>query len=164
MEPKLWLLLGLYWFLLGTCQCFSTQTNNAIWRTYILTDFEEEFEIGSCSESPPEDDRPDEDELELLYPTMRRHFNFCNNGYSSPSIDVMVRQTSFGCGKLGHQVWASSIALSLFLSGPYDYKVRGQSVLELGAGCGLPSAVCSDVLGARSVMATDFWMQPKSLN
>ena len=157
MNNRLSLLILGFFLLLTCCQCFST---NVIWRTYILTNTDEEYEI-SCNESPPESDLPDSDELELLYPTVRRHFNFYAAS-TFTSKEVMIRQTSFGCGKLGHQVWPSSVALSLFLCGYYEFKIRGQSVLELGAGCGLPSAVCRDVLGAKSVMATDFWMSHDS--
>jgi predicted nicotinamide N-methyase len=72
---------------------------------------------------------------------------------------------SFGCGKLGHQVWPSSMTLCLSLIHDYygDHNgrdspsVRPESVLELGAGCGLPSIVCRDVLQIPSVVATDFW-------
>ncbi|GFH55493.1 hypothetical protein CTEN210_11969 [Chaetoceros tenuissimus] len=37
--------------------------------------------------------------------------------------------------------------------------VRNKIVLELGAGCGLPSVLLRDVLGASSVVATDFWKE-----
>mmetsp|Transcript_47318 Transcript_47318/g.53647 ORF Transcript_47318/g.53647 Transcript_47318/m.53647 type:complete len:346 (+) Transcript_47318:55-1092(+) len=95
----------------------------------------------------------DEDEVEYWYPTKRRHFEFsispiCN----SP---ITIRQTSFGCGKLGGDVWDSSIALCLYLG--KQCIVKGSRVLELGSGCGLPSVVCRDVLQASAVLATDFW-------
>lgn len=93
-----------------------------------------------------------------------------------PTI-VTVRQTSFGCGKFGGEVWTSSIALCLRLlafsekkksssssqqqeeqdDDDFDFAVQGRRVLELGSGCGLPSIVCRDVLQARAVLATDFW-------
>jgi predicted nicotinamide N-methyase len=114
--------------------------------------------LGRCIEFPPEDDRPDEDELEILYPTTRCRFSFVAADHDDTSKDtIMIRQTSFGCGKLGHQVWSSSIALSVYLCSRPDL-TQNQSIMELGAGCGLPSAVCRDVLGASSVLATDFWM------
>ncbi len=102
---------------------------------------------------PEERDKPDEDELEMLYPTQRQFFQF---GQSTPV--QQVRSTSFGCSKMGHQVWPSSMALCLSLIHDYyDATDRPQSVLELGAGCGLPSIVCRDVLNVPRVVATDFW-------
>jgi predicted nicotinamide N-methyase len=130
---------------------------------------------------PEERDKPDEDDLEYLYPTQRQYFQFApapappraedgDNVESlvPPSPVQQVRTTSFGCGKLGHQVWSSSTALCLSLVHDYyndanaqdssSSSVRSpQSVLELGAGCGLPSIVCRDVLQIPTVVATDFW-------
>jgi predicted nicotinamide N-methyase len=105
-----------------------------------------------------ERDQADQDELELMYPTQRQYFQF---GDSSKYPVQIVRTTSFGCGKLGHQVWPSAMALSLALVHEYtsseDASTRiPKSVLELGAGCGLPSVVCRDVLHV-PVIATDFW-------
>ncbi len=82
-----------------------------------------------------------------------------------------VRQ--IGCGRLGATVWPSSIALAALLSHPRDDDVDddddpseptrgpssmvwGRRVLELGSGCGLPSATAS-ILGAERVLATDHW-------
>jgi len=111
---------------------------------------------------PEERNRPDEDELEMLYPTQRQYFQF---GGSSIHPVQIVRTTSFGCGKLGHQIWPSALALSLALvrefgimSKNIDPIHRPRSVLELGAGCGLPSVVCRDVLQL-PVTATDFWYE-----
>jgi len=100
-----------------------------------------------------DENQQDEDEVEYWYPTKRRHFEFsispiCN----SP---ITIRQTSFGCGKLGGDVWDSSIALCLYLG--KQCIVKGSRVLELGSGCGLPSVACRDVLEASAVLATDFW-------
>ena len=77
----------------------------------------------------------DEDEVELYYPTTRRAFQF---PHRSPEA-VEVRQTSFGCGKLGANVWPSSIALASLLANGGTV-TEGRRILELGAGCGLPSA------------------------
>ena len=114
---------------------------------------------------PEERDKPDEDELEILYPTQRQYFQFTE---SSPL--VQVRSTSFGCSKMGHQVWPSSLALCLSLIHDFHQNPQHQhqeengqgatwptSVLELGAGCGLPSILCRDVLQIPRVVATDFW-------
>jgi predicted nicotinamide N-methyase len=116
---------------------------------------------------PEERDKPDEDELEILYPTQRQFFQFTE---SSPTLQV--RSTSFGCSKMGHQIWPSSMALCLSLIHDYHHQQQQQqqdddpsqksttwprSVLELGAGCGLPSILCRDVLQIPRVVATDFW-------
>ena len=76
---------------------------------------------------------------------------------SIPLRKVNIRQTSFGCGRLGATVWPSGIALAALLSGDYRHLVQGKRVLELGSGCGLPSLVAKDVAGASDVMATDYW-------
>ena len=115
---------------------------------------------------PEERDKPDEDELEILYPTQRQYFQFTE---SSPLLQV--RSTSFGCSKMGHQIWPSSLALCLSLIHDFHHSHHPlqhqeqqrqeaswpQSVLELGAGCGLPSILCRDVLQIPRVVATDFW-------
>lgn len=104
---------------------------------------------------PEERDKPDEDELEILYPTQRQFFQFTE---SSPTLQV--RSTSFGCSKMGHQIWPSSLALCLSLLHDYHHDpvpAWPTSVLELGAGCGLPSILCRDVLQIPRVVATDFW-------
>ena len=74
-----------------------------------------------------------------------------------PLRQVNIRQTSFGCGKLGATVWPSGIALASLLSGDYRSLIRGKRVLELGSGCGLPSLVARDIAGASNVLATDYW-------
>ena len=74
-----------------------------------------------------------------------------------PLRQVNIRQTSFGCGKLGATVWPSGIALASLLSGDYRSLIRGKRVLELGSGCGLPSLVARDIAGASDVLATDYW-------
>jgi hypothetical protein len=108
-----------------------------------------------------------EDEVESLYPTTRRAFVIPGDGAGPAGGAVAnVRQTSFGCGRLGATVWPSSIALAALLSeradrgdgvggGPAPV-VGGRRVLELGSGCGLPSAAAS-ILGASRVLATDHW-------
>jgi hypothetical protein len=106
----------------------------------------------------------EEDEVEYWYPTNRRYFEF-----SIPSIlstttttsdndptPISIRQTSFGCGKLGYELWDSSIALCLYL-GKYNLAKTSSRVLELGSGVGLPSVVCRDVFKVDAILATDFW-------
>ncbi len=110
--------------------------------------------LSSESSSNPED----EDEVEYWYPTRKRHFEFSvpNSSVASQS-PTTIRQTSFGCGKLGSEIWDSSVALCLYLGLQADALTTGKNILELGAGCGLPSVVCRDELRASSVLATDFW-------
>lgn len=121
-------------------------------------------EISKCFELKPpfqdlyihddeEEDRHNSpnDELELLFETKKRYFQFHQQ-------NLCVRTTSFGCGNLGHEIWPSSLVLSMYLCANKD-KIQGKNVLELGAGVGLPSVVCRDVLGASSVVATDFWKE-----
>ena len=107
-----------------------------------------------------------EDEVESLYPTTRRAFVIPGDAGPAGGAVANVRQTSFGCGRLGATVWPSSIALAALLSeradrgdgvggGPASV-VGGRRVLELGSGCGLPSAAAS-ILGASRVLATDHW-------
>jgi hypothetical protein len=133
--------------------------------------------------APSDVDRPDEDEVEVSFPTARRHFLFVrtppqpttdttttttttattrttDEHTNNTMVPVTVRTTSFGCGKHGSQVWPASLALALHLvaaaSCPSGNQIQGQRILELGAGCGLPSMVARD-LGAAAVRATDFW-------
>ena len=77
----------------------------------------------------------EEDDVELFYPTTRRAFQFPHRSAEA----VGIRQTSFGCGKLGANVWPSSIALASLLANG-GTPTEGRRILELGAGCGLPSA------------------------
>lgn len=140
-----------------------------ILRSLILVDEETKSVLARAYELQPlpeERDKPDEDELEMLYPTRRQYFQFRNTDRDDDDDSVpttspvqMVRTTSFGCGKLGHQVWPSAIALSLALMNEFGAQPKPASVLELGAGCGLPSVVCRDVLKMSSVVATDFWYE-----
>lgn len=103
---------------------------------------------------PEERNKLDEDELEILYPTQRQFFQF---GKTTDMPVLQVRSTSFGCSKMGHQIWPSSLALCLSLIHDYGGSDWPKSVLELGAGCGLPSIVCRDILQVPQVIATDFW-------
>jgi len=124
--------------------------------------------IGRCVEvvPPPRDPLVGEDEVEMWYSTNRRSFLFppepdSYDSEEAPDLPSMkridLRETSFGCGRLGATVWPSGIALASMLSGPYRSSVEGAAVLELGAGCGLPSLTCRDVSGAASILATDYW-------
>mmetsp|Transcript_4485 Transcript_4485/g.10896 ORF Transcript_4485/g.10896 Transcript_4485/m.10896 type:complete len:332 (+) Transcript_4485:1654-2649(+) len=110
--------------------------------------------------SPSTEEADDEeDEVEHWFPTTRRYFEFSIPSSSVESTStITTRQTSFGCGKLGYELWDSSIALCLYL-GQQQSLVQGKRVLELGSGCGLPSVVCRDLLQADAVLATDFWQK-----
>eukprot|EP00566_Odontella_aurita_P017946 CAMPEP_0113547882 /NCGR_PEP_ID=MMETSP0015_2-20120614/12597_1 /TAXON_ID=2838 /ORGANISM="Odontella" /LENGTH=326 /DNA_ID=CAMNT_0000448475 /DNA_START=72 /DNA_END=1052 /DNA_ORIENTATION=+ /assembly_acc=CAM_ASM_000160 len=164
---------------LGSLGCFSAPPNPTtagkpslpeIVNTFSLID-DSGGPFSRCYEvrPPPLPDGAEEDEVELWYPTRRRAFLFegVEGAEGIPSGNdgaplfrqtdpVTVRQTSFGCGKLGSSVWPSSVALCLHLAA-HPEAVRGRRVLELGAGCGLPSLLCRDALGANAVLATDFW-------
>lgn len=155
-------------------RCFSAVPSDIV-STFSLRD-DGGGTYSNCYEvkTPPLPAGADEDEVDLWYPTRRRSFLFgggggAEEGNSAENVPndkacpqhveeqpVTVRQTSFGCGKLGATVWPSSLALCLHLAA-YPQRVRGRRVLELGAGCGLPSRLCVDVLGADAVLATDFW-------
>ncbi|VEU38547.1 unnamed protein product [Pseudo-nitzschia multistriata] len=119
------------------------------------------WELLSPSE-PIEDE--EEDEVEYWYPITRRYFEFSIPPSQSSETLVqststtMIRQTSFGCGKLGYELWDSSIALCLHLGRQLPL-IEGKRILELGSGCGLPSVVCRDLLQADAVLATDFWQE-----
>ncbi|KAF8867087.1 hypothetical protein BDZ45DRAFT_609219 [Acephala macrosclerotiorum] len=54
----------------------------------------------------------------------------------------------------GHHLWQAGRLVSTYLE-KNSSLVKGKTVLELGAGAGLPSLVCAG-LGARSVVVTDY--------
>ena len=132
-------------------------TNERLMNTWILIG-EDGKEVSSCLElSKPqslEQEDQEEDEIESLFATRKRYFQFD----SESEKEVVIRTTSFGCGKLGHQIWPSSIALCMYLM-QHPEIVENKSVLELGAGCGLPSVLLRDLVGATSVVATEFWKE-----
>lgn len=55
----------------------------------------------------------------------------------------------------GHYLWNGGQALSTYLQQHASRLVHGKTVLELGAGAGLPSLVAT-ILGARRVVVTDY--------
>ena len=118
--------------------------------------------VVSNSDNDAEEEE-EEDEVEYWYPTRKRHFEFSIPSVvssSTSSATTTIRQTSFGCGKLGAEVWESSVALCLYLGLQQEEQkssCKGKRILELGAGCGLPSVLCRDYLEASAVLATDFW-------
>lgn len=127
--------------------------NPDVIRSYVFGDDARCWEV--LSPSGIEQDE-EEDEVEYWYPTRKRYFEFLIPSSSVTSrTSTTIRQTSFGCGKLGAEVWESSVALCLYLG--QHSMVEGKRILELGSGCGLPSVVCRDDLKAAAVLATDFW-------
>ena len=102
----------------------------------------------------------EEDTVDEWYPTTRTLFEFTtlNNVKNATKAQFCIRETSFGCGGLGYCVWSSAVALGLTLL-QHPQWIHNRRVLELGAGCGLPSRLCWE-LGAAAVLATDFWEQP----
>ncbi|KAI9795992.1 MAG: nicotinamide n-methyltransferase [Piccolia ochrophora] len=55
----------------------------------------------------------------------------------------------------GHLLWNAGRTVADYLEEHADETVQGKDVLELGAGAGLPSLVCS-IKGARKVVVTDY--------
>ncbi|KAI1918607.1 Protein N-terminal and lysine N-methyltransferase efm7 [Ophidiomyces ophidiicola] len=55
----------------------------------------------------------------------------------------------------GYLLWNAGRIVSDYLEARADSWVRGKSVLELGAGAGLPSLVCA-IEGAKTVVVTDY--------
>lgn len=100
------------------------------------------------------------DEVEEWYGTTYRTFRFFSGGAATADgTTLTVRQTTFGCGKLGANVWKGGHALACHLaSGRVSGKRR---ILELGAGVGLPSCVVRSHWrgeeAAKAILATDFW-------
>ncbi|KAL7469105.1 hypothetical protein ACHAXS_009349 [Conticribra weissflogii] len=119
------------------------------------------------------------DEVENWYTTSYKTYRFhmpfegennklVGDEFKNNDVTVTIRETSFGCGKLGGTVWESSLALSchlmtLFRSDGISYNNNETSkhpsewrIIELGAGVGVPSCVCRE-LGAGKILSTDYW-------
>ena len=137
----------------------STSKNNAaLVQSYTLYDNERQI-LGCCDEVRPStktrDDDEEEDEVEMFYATTKRYFMFPTSGGDDKLLQI--RQTSFGCGRLGATVWPSAIALAALLAGDkYRSSIQDKRVLELGSGCGLPTLTAKEVCGSQ-VLATDYW-------
>ena len=111
----------------------------------------------------PSDPNVEEDEIEMYYPTTKRAFMFPNthntntNEKINNNMIVNIRETSFGCGKLGSTVWPSAIVLSCLLANE-SIDLKDKKIIELGAGCGLPSTFLANTNGViQSILATDYW-------
>ncbi len=68
---------------------------------------------------------------------------------------VLAQRPSSDEQALGFSVWDGARELASWLKEKRPDLVRGQKVLELGAGPGLVSLVCEKLLGAASVISTD---------
>jgi hypothetical protein len=156
--------------LLGGTTAFS------IIQSYTLYDSQRNI-LGCCNEvtrppstitiaPDPDDEEEEEDEVEMFYPTTNRYFMFPptdtntleNNNNDDDDTLLRIRQTSFGCGRLGSTVWPSAIALSSLLAGPtYRSTIQTKRILELGSGCGLPSLTAKTICNCVDVLPTDYW-------
>ena len=148
--------------LLGGTTAFS------IIQSYTLYDSQRNI-LGCCNEvtrppntiAPP--DEEEDDEVEMFYPTTNRYFMFpptTTNPLENDDDNTLlrIRQTSFGCGRLGATVWPSAIALASLLAGPtYRSSIQTKRVLELGSGCGLPSLTAKTICNCVDVLPTDYW-------
>ena len=77
-----------------------------------------------------------------------------NAGFSADCvIDLSIMESASLGGYFG-KVWDCSLALGAFVASLGPRSMEGRRVVELGAGCGVVSAVCA-ALGAAEVVATD---------
>ncbi|KAL7451554.1 hypothetical protein ACHAWC_003380 [Mediolabrus comicus] len=126
--------------LLGGTTAFS------IIQSYTLYDSQRNI-LGCCNEvtrppstiAPnPDDEEEEEDEVEMFYPITNRYFMFppttTNPLENNNDTLLRIRQTSFGCGRLG-----------------------STRILELGSGCGLPSLTAKTICNCVDVLPTDYW-------
>ena len=152
--------------LLSSLSFLSSSFAFTLVQTYTLYDNERRI-LGCCNEVRPStkisDDDEEEDEVEMFYATTKRYFMFPPTPGNDKDVTedhklLQIRQTSFGCGRLGATVWPSSIALASLLAGDtYRSSIQGKRILELGSGCGLPTLTAKEVCCADQVLATDYW-------
>lgn len=144
----------------------------SIIQSYTLYDSQRNI-LGCCNEvtrppniiAPDPDDEEEEDEVSMFYPITNRYFVFPSTTTTNPLENnnddeklLRIRQTSFGCGRLGATVWPSSIALASLLAGPtYGSSIQSKRILELGSGCGLPSLTAKTICNCVDVLPTDYW-------
>ena len=74
---------------------------------------------------------------------------------------MSVREASIEDGGLGHCVWDSGVALSIWLSMNARETVHGRRVLELGSGVGI-TGIAALLAGATSAVLSDFIPQGES--
>ena len=79
-----------------------------------------------------------------------------SNDGIEPQITILEsRSVIASAGTTGRRTWEAALHLSKYLWHSGKSSVQGKTVLELGAGTGLVSILCSRWLGARHVTATD---------
>jgi predicted nicotinamide N-methyase len=72
------------------------------------------------------------------------------------AITLSENRSMIGFGATtGLRTWDAAVFLSTYLAGDGEQLIRAKRVLELGAGTGLVSLLCTKYLGAEYVMATD---------
>ena len=103
-------------------------------------------------------DGSDDEELDMFrepsdyYPPEKPHQIVQHTLQSGQAISLRL----LGHSPLwGHLLWNGAKVVTSYLEENADRLVKGKSVLELGAGAGLPSLVCAS-LGARMVVASDY--------
>ncbi|KAI1394446.1 putative methyltransferase-domain-containing protein [Hypoxylon trugodes] len=78
-----------------------------------------------------------------------------NSSTPSPQITLLEsRNLISAAGTTGLRTWEAALHLGQYLSANPSY-IKGQEVLELGAGTGYLSILCAKYLGAKSVVASD---------
>jgi len=74
----------------------------------------------------------------------------------TPKITLLeARNMVAASGTTGLRTWEASLHLGNYLCANSDTLIRGKSILELGAGTGYVSVLCSKFLGAAHLLATD---------
>ncbi|KAF2675555.1 hypothetical protein BT63DRAFT_420753 [Microthyrium microscopicum] len=77
-------------------------------------------------------------------------------GEKTATVTLLENQSVIASsGTTGLRTWEAALYLSEYLASEGMKYIRGQNVLELGAGTGLVSIVCSKYLEASCVLATD---------
>ncbi|QIX00357.1 hypothetical protein AMS68_005874 [Peltaster fructicola] len=72
------------------------------------------------------------------------------------SITLLERRNLISGSKTtGFRTWEAALHLATFLLTDHQDRIRGKSIIELGAGTGFLSILCAKVLGARHVTTTD---------
>lgn len=104
--------------------------------------------------SPTSGERPTRFRKREYMTFEQRHIEPCHHtvvGSRGPVRELSLEQAPFSAEGFASTVWDSAVVLAKYLE---SIDLNGKTVVELGAGCGLPgiAAVC---LGARTVHLTD---------